>query len=246
MPWPTSQDYFEAVQNPQLNFGEAELRLGKPRLSPMGLPIVMSGNFADVYPIECPVNRTYAVKCFTREVPGQRDRYREISAHLQQVKLPFTVEFSYLDGEQGIRIRGQWYPVLKMEWVEGTTLNQFVSENVQKPQMLEALGQLWVQLAQKLRDARIAHADLQHGNVLLVPVPGAKAGTVKLKLIDYDGMFVPALANRASGELGHVNYQHPARFRDQVYSTDVDRFPHLVICTALPCVGGTRVVGTQR
>ena len=162
MPWPTSQDYFEAVQNPRLNFGETELRQGKPRLSPMGLPIVMSGNFADVYPVECPTNRVYAVKCFTREVPGQRDRYREISAYLQQVKLPFTVEFSYLDGDQGIRIRGQWYPVLKMEWVEGTTLNQFVSENIQKPQTLEALGHLWVQLAQKLRDAHLA---LREGRV---------------------------------------------------------------------------------
>lgn len=236
MSWPTSQDYFEAVQNPRLNFGDPELRQGKARTSSLGLPQVMSGNFADVYPIECPGNRVYAVKCFTREVTGQRDRYREISSHLQQARLPFTVEFSYLDGEQGIRIRGAWYPVLKMEWVEGSTLNQFVGDHVREPQTLEALGQLWVQLAQRLRDARLTHADLQHGNVLLVQVPGAKTGTVKLKLIDYDGMYIPALASRPSGEMGHVNYQHPGRIRDQVYSAEVDRFPHLLICTALRCL----------
>lgn len=240
MSWPTSQDYFEAVQNPRLNFGDAELRLGKPRLSHLGLPRVMSGSFADVYPIECPGDRVYAVKCFTREVLDQRERYRAISDYLQQVMLPFTISFSYLAEKQGIRIKGRWYPILKMEWIEGVTLNQFVKDNAHKPDALRALERLWVRLAIRLRESALAHADLQHGNVLLVPVPGALAGTVKVKLIDYDGMFVPALANSPSGELGHANFQHPMRFRKEIYSAELDLFPHLVICAALRCltVGG--------
>src|SRR5439155_7253686 len=52
-------------------------------------------------------------------------------------------------------------------------------------------------------------------------------------LIDYDGMFVPALASKKSGEVGHPNYQHPQRLREGIYSAEVDRFPHLVIYTAL-------------
>src|SRR5262249_3588651 len=75
------------------------------------------------------------------------------------------------------------------------------------------------------------HCDLQHGNVLLVP--GAGANSLVLKLIDYDGMFVPALARLPSGEGGHPSYQHPQRLRDALYNLEVDRFPLLLVATAL-------------
>jgi hypothetical protein len=71
----------------------------------------------------------------------------------------------------------------------------------------------------------MAHADLQHGNVLLVPTGNALA----LRLIDYDGMYVPALAGQRSGELGHPAYQHPQRLREGTYNAEVDRFSHLAI-----------------
>ncbi len=76
-----------------------------------------------------------------------------------------------------------------------------------------------------------AHADLQHGNVLLVT--GDAQNKLGLKLIDYDGMWVPALADYHSGEIGHPNFQHPLRLKDKLYNGDVDRFPHLVIASAL-------------
>jgi hypothetical protein len=146
------------------------------------------------------------------------------------------VDFRYL--EQGIRVGGQWFPVVKMRWVEGFTLNALLREYMDRPQVLQRLAQMWVPLAQKLRRARIAHADLQHGNVLLVP--SQKAATVDLRLIDYDGMFVPTLAATPSGEVGHPNYQHPQRLSAGTYDPEVDRFAHLVIYTALRClpVGG--------
>ncbi len=234
--WPNSTDFNEAVQNPGLNFQDSELRLGKTVLNRQGLPVVMSGNFADVYRIHCPTTgHDCAVKCFTRKVPDQQERYREISDYLQQAKLPFTVEFDYLP--EGIRVRGQWFPIVKMQWVEGTTLNSFVGNNLPHPETLESLARIWVKLAQQLRDARLAHADLQHGNVLLV---SDGKHNLKLKLIDYDGMFVPALADQQSGEAGHSNYQHPLRLKDGTYNAEVDRFPHLVIGCALRAlaVGG--------
>ena len=54
-----------------------------------------------------------------------------------------------------------------------------------------------------------------------------------MKLIDYDGMWVPALAGNKSGEVGHPCYQHPQRLREGTYSLEVDRFPQLVVATAL-------------
>ncbi|OAI41688.1 hypothetical protein AYO40_02525 [Planctomycetaceae bacterium SCGC AG-212-D15] len=228
MPWPLSQDYNEAIQNPASSFADPELRQGEAATNALGIPMPRSGNFADVYEVTTPRGK-WAVKCFTRQIPGLRERYREISAYLKQTPLPFMVDFTYL--EQGIRVRGDWYPVLKMQWVEGFTLNQFVKDNVEKPTILDIIGQIWVKLAARLREAKMAHCDLQHGNVLLVP--GSKAGSLAVKLVDYDGMCVPALTMLRSIEMGHPNFQHPQRAKDGIYSLEVDRFSHLVIFTAV-------------
>src|SRR5947208_5910830 len=111
MSWPLSQDYNEAIQSPLTSFSDPELRAGQPVVNALGLPVPCSGNFADVYPFECPQTRTkWAVKCFTREVRDRRERYAEISRYLEQSRRPYSVDFQYL--EQGIRVRGTWYPIL--------------------------------------------------------------------------------------------------------------------------------------
>ena len=81
----------------------------------------------------------------------------------------------------------------------------------------------------------------ERSNMLIVS--GARPGTFGFKLVDYDGMYVPALAGASAEESGHVNYQHPARASDLTLSPDVDRFPVLVIATALK---GLAVLGRKR
>src|SRR5947208_6900553 len=113
MAWPQSQDYHEAVQSPAVSFADPELRGGEVVTDALGLPRPRSGSFADVYEVACPATGgRWAVKCFTREVPRLGERYAEISRHLRAARLPFTVDFHYL--EQGVRVRGAWYPALKM------------------------------------------------------------------------------------------------------------------------------------
>jgi hypothetical protein len=235
VPWPTPQDYNEAVQTPATSFSDADLRQGQPVINSLGLPAPCSGAFADVYHLRGPSGE-WALKCFTLQVPRLRERYAAVSQHLGQAKLSLTVDFQYLD--QGIRIGGIWYPAVKMRWVEGLALNQFVRENVDKPALLDALLELWVRMAWRLHDAQIAHGDIQHGNVILVRRNQSDA--LELRLIDYDGMWVPALARIKSAELGHPNYQHPQRLRAGSYGPEVDRFGLLVVAAALRClrVGG--------
>jgi formylglycine-generating enzyme required for sulfatase activity len=235
MPWPSSQDYNEAVQHPASCFADDDLRAGEAVTNALGLPLPCSGNFADVYHLRCPGGE-WAVKCFTRQVVGLHQRYAAVSEHLGQARLSFAVPFQYLD--QGIQVHGAWYPVVKMRWVEGLTLNEFVRNALDRPALLDALGQLWLRMARRLRECRMAHGDLQHGNVLLVPAKGGES--LHLRLIDYDGMWVPALAAVKSGEVGHPNYQHPQRLREGTYSQEVDRFALLLVATALRClqVGG--------
>lgn len=231
MSWPLSQDFNEAVQNPATAFSDPDLKGGTIGTNAMGVPIPRSGNYADVYQLTSASGQKWAVKCFTRPTSAGLDsRYAAISEHLQNANLPFTVGFSFLP--QGIRVRGQWYPIVKMQWVDGYPINAFVRENLNRSTILENMLSLWVRLCRRLRETGMAHCDIQHGNVLLVPAEG-RGNSLGLKLVDYDGMFVPALANQPSGEAGHPSFQHPERVVTGAYSADLDRFPHLVVATAL-------------
>lgn len=232
MAWPQSTDFLEAVQNLVDSTTDEELRDGQVACTPLGLPMLWAGNFADVFKVHCSTtNNTWALKCFTRPVSGLHERYHAIASHLKKAKLPFTVDFQFLD--RGIRINKDWFPALKMRWVEGLTLSQFIEEHLDRPNSLKKLLGLWLKLATRLRKAEITHADLQHGNILLVP---QNESSFALRLVDYDGMFVPALANARSGELGHPAYQHPQRLTQGTYNAEVDRFPHLAIYTAIHCL----------
>src|SRR5437762_13202368 len=87
MAWPLPQDYNEAIQSPVSSFSDPELKQGEATTNAIGLPMPRSGNFADVYEFKCPGGKKWALKCFTREVPGLRERYAAISAYLKQANL---------------------------------------------------------------------------------------------------------------------------------------------------------------
>lgn len=229
MNWPLPQDINEAVQNPASAFTDPDLAEGNVDVGPLGVPLPRSGGFADVYRIHGADGRDWAVKCFTRPVPGLQDRYAAVDHYLAQAALPFCVGFSYFP--EGLRVRGGEFPILKMPWVEGFPLNEFISDNLGRLNVLESLLTVWGRMCRRLRESGLAHADLQHGNVILVP--GGQKSLLSVRLVDYDGMFVPALSGRPPSEYGHPSYQHPDRVAKQVYSGDLDRFPHLVVSTAL-------------
>ena len=222
MAWPTPQEYNEAIQNPRTAFVDAELRAGQPVLTPLGLPRPITGNFASVYQMVCANQRVWAVRCFLRDFADHQERYAAISGHLAQTQLPYMVDFTFL--ADGIRIGGRTYPILKMAWLEGESFLSYVERNLHAPARLLDLAQQWVEMAQTIGQAGIAHGDLQHGNILVV--------NGRLRLIDYDGMYVPALDGRRSHEVGHRNYQHPARTED-AFGPETDHFSTWIIYSSL-------------
>jgi ankyrin repeat protein len=221
MTWPSVSHYNDAVQNPRISFADPELRAGAPELNALGLPRPVTGSFASVYALRCG-NRRWAVRCFTRDFPDYQRRYNAIGAYLTKRKLPYTVGFEFQ--QKGVLVSGAWYPVVKMEWVDGRQLNEHVRSVLGDAAALSALADKWLALVRSLRKAGIAHGDLQHGNVMVI-------GT-SLKLVDYDGMFVPALKGSGSHESGHPAYQHPARTGID-FDDRVDRFSSLAIYLAL-------------
>ena len=158
MAWPQSQDYNEAIQSPPTNFADPELRSGEAVTNALGLPMPRSGNFADVYEIRCPDGSRWAVKCFTpRGARPARTLSRDQPLFAAgQAAVHRRVQYL----EQGIRVRGEWFPILKMQWVEGLHAQRIRSQHLDKPAMLEALLQIWGRMATWLREANVAHADL--------------------------------------------------------------------------------------
>ena len=197
---PTSTEYQDAIQNPRFCFCHPDLQQALPEPNEIGLPRPYSGSFAVVFPMTKGSSK-WAVRCFSTYHQDQKLRYEKISQYLRLKQPSCMVGFDFL--EQGIKVKGKWYPILKMEWVHGDTLNKFIEKNLKSPQEIQSLAQKFLQLVSELRRFNIAHGDLQHGNILVV--------NGCFRLVDYDGMYVPGLDGMTSNELGHRNYQHPSR-----------------------------------
>lgn len=228
MTWPTPQDFNEAVQNPSTNFSDEELKKGETDLNALGLPRAITGAFASVYRIHS-AERDFAVRCFLHDIKDQDERYFELSNFIRNDELKYAVNFEYIT--RGINVRGDWYPILKMEWVEGTGLDQYLMQNVHSKNQVQWLTQKFITMTGDLHERGIAHGDLQHGNILLVDD--------EIKLVDYDGMFVPPLDGLKSNELGHPNYQHPRR-TPRHFGAFLDNFSTWVIYVSLSCLARDR------
>ncbi|MBY0552776.1 MAG: hypothetical protein K2W95_36165 [Candidatus Obscuribacterales bacterium] len=219
--WPTPQEYNEALQLPEQSFGDLGLRSGQPELTALGLPRPITGMFASVYRLRC-TDGDWAVRCFLHNHPEHRRRYLALHECLAQLRLPFTVGFQYQ--EKGIQCQGAWYPILKMAWCEGETLNRWLERHLARPDCIRELAQRWKEMLRELRRHNIAHGDLQHGNVLVQ--------NNRLKLVDYDGMYIPQLAQLSSNELGHRHYQHPERSQSD-FGPWMDNFSAWIIYVSM-------------
>lgn len=222
--WPSPQEFNEALQNPQTAFVQPELKTCVPELDALGLPKAASGAFASVYRVRIG-DRDWAIKCFLREVQDQEERYRAVSSFTAHDDLPSTVNFEFF--KNGIRIRDRLYPMLRMEWVEGTSLPLYLDEHANDRTAVQRMAQEFLEMVSSLYAAGIAHGDLQHGNIIITGNG--------LCLVDYDGMFVPALAGHMSNELGHRNYQHPQR-NESHFGPDLDNFSAWLIYLTLKMI----------
>ena len=222
LPQPT--EYDDAIQNSRSTFIDTELRNATndgPLRFGMPGPVAM-GNFAIVYRFRTGTRRL-AVKCFTREKTDQQTRYQLIHEHLATLKLPWTIDFTFI--KEGIRVKGKTYPIVKMEWIENAkTLLSYINDAVSAKQSLDSVCDQFYRMTSDLKKHSIAHGDLQHANLII--------SDGKLLLIDYDGMCVPKTVGLKSEEDGLPDYQHPRRHGGTLQSS-MDHFSTLVIWTSL-------------
>lgn len=222
--WPTNIDYLKAVQRPDLFLPDSDIQQCQPKINQSSKrPLSWSGNFAIVFNLYKSTS-SWAVKCFTS--PPAKDannRYAAISSHLKSQRLQWLIDFDYQT--KGVLVKGQYYPIVKMEWVEGERIDVYITTNLTNKLNLQNLLQNLFYLQQELCSIQTAHGDLQHGNILVT-----QSG--QIKLVDYDGMYVPALRGKAPNESGHRNYQHHNR-SSKDYNEQVDDFSFDVIMLSL-------------
>ena len=166
MSYPSMSNYREILQNPKVAFKNSELQNGDIKATPLGLPALISGGFALTACLTTKHNgNKWAIRCFHKEVPDLQERYQYISDFLRKQTDKFFVTFEYQ--HEGINFQGTWYPIVKMDWIEGASLNEYIEDNLNKPHHLEALANKLQQMSKRLDLLKMSHGDLQHGNILI-------------------------------------------------------------------------------
>ena len=230
MNYPLISEYIEAFKSAEDNF--EELSYLRPVQGDDGLPVMTGGNFAEVFKMkDVKTGKFYAIKCFTKEQKGRAEAYRQISEELKDVSSPYLVSIRYLekelfvDTDQTIETE---FPVLLMDWVEGKTLDKYLRENLDDKYALEMLAYRFSQLAQWLIPQPFAHGDLKPDNILV-----REDGT--LVLVDYDGMYVPAMKGQKARELGSPDFRHPLRTETD-FDEHIDDFSIALILLSLKAI----------
>ena len=230
MPYPTLSEYKEAILLAEDNFNV--LTNLRPVLDEEGQPVMTSGNFAVVFKMKnVKTGGLCAVKCFTREQEGRAEAYRLIAEELKDVDSPYLTSIRYLDKELFVDTNQSTeteFPVLLMDWVEGKTLDKYLRENLDDKYALEMLAYRFSLLAQWLIPQPFAHGDLKPDNIL-VKDDGS------IVLVDYDGMYVPAMKDQKARELGSPDYRHPLRTEND-FDEHIDDFPLVSIFLSLKAI----------
>ena len=205
MNYPSISDYIEALRDAEDSLSELkDLRLV---YDDHGHPIMSSGNFAVVFKMQAPTGEYHALKCFLRDQEERSERYRLIAEELQYVQSTYLVKFRYLESELFVDVPntgGEEYPVLLMDWVDGIPLDQYLKMFSYARYEKDLLAYRFSLLARWLVTQPFAHGDLKPDNICV-------RDDGSLVLLDYDGMYVPALYGRKSLEQGSPHYRHPLR-----------------------------------
>ena len=205
MNYPSISDYIEALRDAEDSLSELkDLRLV---CDDQGHPIMSSGNFAVVFKMQAPTGEYHALKCFLRDQEERSERYRMIAEELQYVQSTYLVKFRYLESELFVDVPntgGEEYPVLLMDWVDGIPLDQYLKTIINRSYEEDLLAYRFSLLARWLVTQPFAHGDLKPDNICV-------RDDGSLVLLDYDGMYVPALSGRKPLEQGSPHYRHPLR-----------------------------------
>lgn len=120
------------------------------------------------------------------------------------------------------------FPVLLMDWVEGETMETYISSNYCNQYAMSMLCYRFGKMAAWLRTQSFAHGDIKPDNIIVRP-------DGSLTLVDYDGMYVPSMKGSQSPTIGTRDFSHPLRTVDDFDET-IDDFSLASIALSLKAI----------
>ena len=229
MQYPLISEYVRAIQDAQSNLDK--LAHLSPVLDDHGEPYRSSGAFAVVFKMKDEqTGKCYALKCFTEEQEGRAEAYRKIADELEYVGSPYVVSVRYLEKELFVDCNcdEEEFPVLLMDWIEGDTMETYIANNYSDSYAMSMLCYRFCKMAAWLRSQPFSHGDIKPDNIIV-----RSDGT--LTLVDYDGMFVPAMKGQKSPTIGTKDFSHPLRSIDDFDET-IDDFALATIALSLKAI----------
>ncbi|WP_308396045.1 leucine-rich repeat protein [Prevotella sp.] len=230
MNYPLISEYLESIKHSEDKFNV--LSTLRPVYDEAGEIVMSSGNFAVVFKMKDESSgKLYAVKCFLKEQEGRDIAYQQITDELEYVSSNYLCSIKYFQKELFVDSTvssDTEFPVLLMDWVEGVTLDKYVHQHISDKYALQLITYQFCRMAAWLMSQTFAHGDLKPDNIL-VTEDGA------LVLVDYDGMYVPAMQGQKARELGSPDYRHPLR-TEECFNEHIDDFPLALIGMSLKAI----------
>ena len=229
MQYPLISEYVRAIQDASSNLDRLAHLV--PVLDDHGEPYRSSGAFAVVFKMrDEQTGKCYALKCFTEEQEGRAEAYRQIADELEFVDSSYITSVKYLDKEIFVdsSCEEDEFPVLLMDWIDGETMESYIAENYQDNYTMAMLCYRFCKMAAWLRSQPFAHGDIKPDNIMVRP-------DGSLTLVDYDGMFVPAMKGQKSPTIGTKDFSHPLRTVDDFDET-IDDFALASIALSLKAI----------
>ena len=229
MQYPLISEYVRSIQDASNNLDELAHLV--PVQDDHGEPYRSSGAFAVVFKMKDEqTGKCYALKCFTEEQEGRAEAYRQIADELEFVDSSYITSVKYLDKEIFVdsSCGEDEFPVLLMDWIDGETMENYIAENYQDNYAIAMLCYRFCKMAAWLRSQPFAHGDIKPDNIMVRP-----DGT--LTLVDYDGMFVPAMKGQKSPTSGTKDFSHPLRTVNDFDET-IDDFALASIALSLKAI----------
>ena len=229
MQYPLISEYVRAIQDASNNLDKLAHLV--PVQDDHGEPYRSSGAFAVVFKMKDEQTRKcYALKCFTEEQEGRAEAYRQIADELEFVDSSYIISVKYLDKEIFVdsSCEEDEFPVLLMDWIDGETMETYIAENYQDNYAMAMLCYRFCKMAAWLRSQPFAHGDIKPDNIMVRP-------DGNLTLVDYDGMFVPAMKGQKSPTIGTKDFSHPLRTVDDFDET-IDDFALASIALSLKAI----------
>ena len=229
MQYPLISEYVSAIQDASDNLDELAHLV--PVLDDHGEPYRSSGAFAVVFKMKDEqTGKCYALKCFLEEQEGRAEAYRLIADELDCIDSSYVTSVKYLEKEIFVdsSCEEDEFPVLLMDWVEGETMETYIANNYQDEYAMGMLCYRFCKMAAWLRSQPFAHGDIKPDNIIVRP-----DGT--LTLVDYDGMFVPAMNGQKSPTIGTKDFSHPLRTVDD-FDESIDDFALASIALSLKAI----------